>query len=854
MEAEDDLLLLAADACGQGDSPQPPAAPADVLEEADLFLDLAAAVDAEGECGSAGGSATTGRLQSASGPRLSWAARTAAAGTAGAVPPGHQQRQAVLLPPGAIPRVAPPPAHVLPSQQTGAPGRGVALFGASQAPAGASGSGSSAFTDVGQGTLVERHAGLKIKNPRVSHTQLRGRLADTAVLRLSHVKQRYRTAGLEGSWATIAVVGERSKPRETATGRTYSIWKVTDLDQSSLSLFLFGAAHDDLWREPEGTIVALFTPKVRAEGDFSLSVDSADQIWVLGQSPEFGYCEAKKKNGEPCRMPVNAARCPFCPYHVQSEYNKMKPTARNEFQTSNLKTAFRPGMQRGLQWAPGEFESSTAKQQRIRHLGAAQLEGLAANARNRGSAAGARYLSTVANPAAAAAAEAAAQRKLTPAAAIAEAAQRGTTAAALAAAPIPAGRSGGALVLQLPRQGGQAAGQSQGRQKRKAEEAPAAVARRRSSSGAGPSGFGRGAGAGVELDMVELEEEEEWAVLVPGDGDSGSAAGGSRDPTADARARALALLRSAGGTGAGAATSAQQVPAALQADVRRMQQQKKAAARPAEQQQQQQERSGQQQPGGQQMPQQQGPPSGSNSRAALAQLQTNRSTPTLPSVVIGGASALQLPPAAKRPAASASQAAAVGSRRHSTVHKSTAAGAAGAGVATAAPKSAMEAAFGGVLEEAAAAAARGTRYKELVDDEEHAQLEKVMSALEQKDEAAAKMDSITKLTVQAFKCKLCAYLSERRRPECAAHPHAVERVQATKRWWQCEGCKYRFATVGQKYPSRTCVKCNQPGTHFTAVSMLRPRKEYEHEKQQSVLASREQLLSRGSEQKWCNSW
>lgn len=36
--------------------------------------------------------------------------------------------------------------------------------------------------------------------------------------------------------------------------------------------------------------------------------------------------------------------------------------------------------------------------------------------------------------------------------------------------------------------------------------------------------------------------------------------------------------------------------------------------------------------------------------------------------------------------------------------------------------------------------------------------------------------------------------------------------------------------------------------------MLRPRKEYEHEKQQSVLASREQLLSRGSEQKWCNSW
>lgn len=100
------------------------------------------------------------------------------------------------------------------------------------------------------------------------------------------------------------------------------------------------------------------------------------QVWVLGQSPEFGHCKATKKarfvlavlhlalgcdlqavrciflfpisllspeihaprfhayvgiemltrhvrpcmlqNGEPCRMPVNAARCPFCPYHVQA--------------------------------------------------------------------------------------------------------------------------------------------------------------------------------------------------------------------------------------------------------------------------------------------------------------------------------------------------------------------------------------------------------------------------------------------------------------------------------------------------------------------------------------------------------
>lgn len=182
MEAEDDLLLLAADACEPAASPQPQLASADVLEEADLFLDLAAAADAEEGGGSASGPTAAGNSASAtSGPRLSWAARTAAAGAAGAVPPGHQARQAVLLPPGTIPRVAPRPALLMPGQQSGAPGRGVSIFGATQTPvvgmqrgAGSSGS-SNAFADVGQGTLVERHAGLKVGTPLTGGRALLGR-------------------------------------------------------------------------------------------------------------------------------------------------------------------------------------------------------------------------------------------------------------------------------------------------------------------------------------------------------------------------------------------------------------------------------------------------------------------------------------------------------------------------------------------------------------------------------------------------------------------------------------------------------------------------------------------------------
>lgn len=48
-------------------------------------------------------------------------------------------------------------------------------------------------------------------------------------------------------------------------------------------------------------------------------------------------------------------------------------------------------------------------------------------------------------------------------------------------------------------------------------------------------------------------------------------------------------------------------------------------------------------------------------------------------------------------------------------------------------------------------------------------------------------------------------------------------------------------------------RCNEP-TEFTAVSMFRPQAEREHEKAQSGIASRTNLLARGNEQKWANSW
>ena len=154
------------------------------------------------------------------------------------------------------------------------------------------------YKDHGQGSLIQRHSGLKVKNPLISSSQLEARFDAHSVLKLSLIRKRHQNSTLQGAWATIAVIGENSGCKESASGKTYSIWKLTDLDETSVSLFLFGRADEELRRDGEvGALVALFTPKIRSEGggDFSMSVERSDQVLLLGKSSEFAYCGATQK-------------------------------------------------------------------------------------------------------------------------------------------------------------------------------------------------------------------------------------------------------------------------------------------------------------------------------------------------------------------------------------------------------------------------------------------------------------------------------------------------------------------------------------------------------------------------------
>lgn len=162
MDEHDPLLALAAEAQAEP-QPQPLSARPGGLEEGDDILALAEAMGDDEEDGGADGGGGSAAAAS-HGPRLSWAAKAAAAGTAGAVPLDHRPRQAVLLPPGAIPRTAPPPPSALMPPPPAGGQRGVAVFGAPAAAPSGSGAGvaKGGFADMGQGSLVERYAGLKV--------------------------------------------------------------------------------------------------------------------------------------------------------------------------------------------------------------------------------------------------------------------------------------------------------------------------------------------------------------------------------------------------------------------------------------------------------------------------------------------------------------------------------------------------------------------------------------------------------------------------------------------------------------------------------------------------------------------
>ncbi|GAQ88020.1 hypothetical protein KFL_003940110 [Klebsormidium nitens] len=183
----------------------------------------------------------------------------------------------------------------------------------------------------GKGDNVEPHSGLKIKNPLLPSIVVKERFAGSRFLRLSKISSAFQGGTPASPWATAAVLSEKMTPRESASGRKYGLWKVTDLAGFTCSLFLFGDAFEAHWKESEGSVVGLLNAKykeekggARSSAPFCLSAENGQQVFKLGTSADLGLCRGTRKDGMPCTMPINKSEGEYCQYHAAGAYQKLQ--------------------------------------------------------------------------------------------------------------------------------------------------------------------------------------------------------------------------------------------------------------------------------------------------------------------------------------------------------------------------------------------------------------------------------------------------------------------------------------------------------------------------------------------------
>ncbi|KAF7060273.1 hypothetical protein CFC21_067068, partial [Triticum aestivum] len=180
-----------------------------------------------------------------------------------------------------------------------------------------------------------------LRPPHQAHGRLAAR--DRQPIR-RHPIRRSLAGGdfFSGCWATAGVVLDKGTKRVSAQGKDYSIWKMGALDDSEVSVFLFGDAHTHYSGGAVGDVFALFNGNVRMDKGgqgFSVSVGSVGQMMKMGVSADFSICKGTRKDGMACTMVTNKRKGPYCKYHSSSTSSQKYSTGRVELKGGNFQFA-----------------------------------------------------------------------------------------------------------------------------------------------------------------------------------------------------------------------------------------------------------------------------------------------------------------------------------------------------------------------------------------------------------------------------------------------------------------------------------------------------------------------------------
>lgn len=144
--------------------------------------------------------------------------------------------------------------------------------------------------------FVEPYSRIRIdpSKRRLSRQDLDTLAATFRIYRMYEVQQLlHQRSPAPSSWLALGVLVDKQKSKKTQRGDSFCVWKLSDLKPggaaSTISLFLFGDAAMNSWKELPGSLFAIVAPRVNPprEGsesnEMTLSVDKETQLQRVGQ-------------------------------------------------------------------------------------------------------------------------------------------------------------------------------------------------------------------------------------------------------------------------------------------------------------------------------------------------------------------------------------------------------------------------------------------------------------------------------------------------------------------------------------------------------------------------------------------
>eukprot|EP00794_Sanderia_malayensis_P005993 gene5993-6689_t len=193
-------------------------------------------------------------------------------------------------------------------------------------------------------SIVEEYSRIHIINPLISSQTMEARMEGRKFVKISSILGNLNKNLLNLDWVTVGVIVNKLPPKTASNGKTFSIWKLSDLDigseNTTVTLFLFGNVYKEHWKTIEGTVIGLLNASIMAQrdneqiGDVAITIDDPRKMMIIGTSKDLGRCKGGTKKGKQCSFVVNKTRGDFCEHHVSMEYKKIK-SQRMEFQSGS---------------------------------------------------------------------------------------------------------------------------------------------------------------------------------------------------------------------------------------------------------------------------------------------------------------------------------------------------------------------------------------------------------------------------------------------------------------------------------------------------------------------------------------